>query len=43
MQDMITRENLFAILSALRYAATGDQAMHSYPATRFTQIPPASD
>ncbi len=26
-----------------RYAATGDQALHSYPATRFAQIPPASD
>ena len=25
------------------YAATSNQALHSYPATRFTQIPPASD
>jgi hypothetical protein len=26
-----------------RYAATADQALRSYPATHFTQIPPASD
>jgi hypothetical protein len=24
------------------YPATGDQPLHSYPATRFAQIPPAS-
>jgi hypothetical protein len=25
------------------YAAIGDQAVHSYPTTRFAQVPPASD
>jgi hypothetical protein len=25
-----------------RYSATGHRALHSYPATRFAQIPPSS-